>query len=211
MHAQIHSGQHGGTSVAPSPMIAAHQLGRSLSGADAPVRTSDTAWILAALGGATIPCAMLGCMVPGRGNHPRLPPKWSPEQESQYSFANWFRDVLVWSIMTDGDTARKTAAVISQLQASAQEFSRFLPPQTILTGGTINGTPADALTFLTFQLSTRCARLGEEVQFGAVGDLLSLGRGSNERIDTLLTRFESIRMRAAETGGLAAMVDSLGR
>ena len=43
-----------------------------------------------------------------------------------------------------------------------------------------------------FQFSTRYARLvGEEVRLGAVGDLLSFGRESNERIDTLLTRFES--------------------
>jgi hypothetical protein len=50
-----------------------------------------------------------------------------------------------------------------------------------------------------YQLSTR---LGGEVRLGAVGDLSSFGRDSNERIDTLLTRFDSTRMRAAETGGL---------
>ena len=41
------------------------------------------------------------------------------------------------------------------------------------------------------------------MRLGAVGDLLSFGRDANERIDTLLTRFENTRMRAAETGGLA--------
>ena len=123
--------------------------------------------------------------------------------EHQYSFSTWSRDILIWSIATDGDASRKAASVISQLQGSAREFSRTLPPQTILTGGTVNGTQTDPLTFLMYQLSTRFARLGEEVRLGAVGDLLSFGRESNERIDMLLTRFDTTRMRAAETGGLA--------
>ena len=105
--------------------------------------------------------------------------------------------------MADRDAARKTAAVISQLQGSAREFSRSLPPNAILTGGIVNGTPTDPLTFLMFQLSTRYARLGEGARLRAVGDLLSFGRDANERIDTLLTRFENTRMRAVETGGLA--------
>ena len=105
--------------------------------------------------------------------------------------------------MADRDAARKTAAVISQLQGSARELSRSLPPNAILTGGIVNGTPTDPLTFLMFQLSSRYARLGEEVRLGAMGDLLSFGRDAYERIDTLLTRFENARMRAAETGGLA--------
>ena len=131
--------------------------GRSCGNAH--VRTPDSMWILSAIGGASIPCAMLGCMVPGRGNHPRLPPAWSPEMESQYSFTNWSRDVLIWAIMADGDAARKAAAVISQLQGSARELSRSLPPNAILAGGVVNGTPTDPLTFLMFQLSTRYARL----------------------------------------------------
>ena len=174
-------------------MTAGHRDGRSLS---------DSTLMLAAGGGLST-CALVACMVPGRSSHPRLPPAWSPEMEHQYSFSTWSRDILIWSIATDGDASRKAASVISQLQGSAREFSRTLPPQTILTGGTVNGTQTDPLTFLMYQLSTRFARLGEEVRLGAVGDLLSFGRESNERIDMLLTRFDTTRMRAAETGGLA--------
>ena len=78
--------------TAPIPlhsMIAGHlkeTSGRSLSdvSSTASDRKSDSLWIWSAIGGASVPCAMLGCMVPGRGNHPRLPPAWSPEMESQY-------------------------------------------------------------------------------------------------------------------------------
>ena len=87
--------------------------------------------------------------------------------------------------------------------AARREFSRSLPPNAILAGGVVNGTPTDPLTFLMFQVSSRYARLGEEARLRAVGDLLSFGRDANERIDTVLTRFENTRMRAAETGGLA--------
>ena len=37
-------------------------------------RKSESLWIWSAIGGASVPCAMLGCMVPGRGG----PLKWNP-------------------------------------------------------------------------------------------------------------------------------------
>ena len=91
-------------------MTAGRRDGRSLS---------DSTLVLAAGGGLST-CALVACMVPGRSSHPRLPPAWSPEMEHQYSFSTWSRDILIWSIATDGDASRKAASVISQLQGSAR-------------------------------------------------------------------------------------------
>lgn len=111
-------------------MTAGRPTGRSLS--------SST--LLLAAGGGLSTCALVTCMA-GRSSHPRLPPAWSPEMEQQYSFSTWSRDVLIWSIATDGDPSRKAACVISQLQGSAREFSRTPPPQTMLAGGTVKWYP----------------------------------------------------------------------
>ena len=98
----------------------------------------------------------------GTGSGYRTPPAWGPEVAERYPFRHWARDVLVWSILTDLDARRKTAAVILQLRGGAQELVRSLPPQAIIAGGVINGTAVDPMTFLMHALSERYAQLGEE-------------------------------------------------
>ena len=158
---------------------------------------------------AFVPLSVICCMVPGRSNHPRLPPNWSPEQESSYPFAHWSRDVLIWSITSDMDASRKAASVVSVLQGSGRDFARNLPPMTLIQGGRINGVDTDPLTYLMYQLSARFARLGEEVRIGSIGELMTFARQPHERIDLLLQRFESLRIRAQEQGGLALSVPGI--
>ena len=158
---------------------------------------------------AFVPLSVICCMVPGRSNHARLPPNWSPEQESSYPFAHWSRDVLIWSITSDMDASRKAASVVSVLQGSGRDFARNLPPMTLIQGGRTKRVDTDPLTYLMYQLSARFARLGEEVRIGSIGELMTFARQPHEWIDLLLQRFESLRIRAQEQGGLALSVPGI--
>ncbi|CAE8619736.1 unnamed protein product [Polarella glacialis] len=139
----------------------------------------------------------------------RTPPSWGPEMEARYPFRHWSRDVLVWTILTDMDPARKAAAVILQLRGGAEELARGLPPQAIVAGGLINGVQADPMTFLMHSLSERYAQLGEETRLSAIAELMTFQRNGHERIDDLITRFDIIRQRANDQGQMALSVQGL--
>ena len=147
-------------------------------------------------------------------NHPfqpqprnaKLPPQWGPEQEQQYPFSHWSRDILLWSIMSDWDNARKAAGLLSVLTDNAREMARTIPPNVILTGGQINGQAVDGVTYIMFQLATKYGRLGEEQRLDAIQSYLGFDRHSGERIDALLQRFDAAQVRAQEHGGLQLSV-----
>ena len=153
---------------------------------------------------AVAPCCVLGFMHPGFGSsrNPKLPPSWGPELESNYPFAHWSRDVLLWSIMSEWDGGRKAAALLSVLTGNARELARTIPPAVILNGGVINGQAVDSVTFIMHSLAQRYARLGEEQRLEAIQGLLSFDRHSGERIDALLQRFDGARIKAQEHGNL---------
>ena len=78
--------------------------------------------------------ALTGYMFPGSTNTLRTPPAWGPEQEQTYPFRQWFCDVMLWSIATELEPARKAAAVMLNLRGAAREVSRQIPPQAIVDG-----------------------------------------------------------------------------
>ena len=145
----------------------------------------------------------------GTGSGYRTPPSWGPEVAERYPFRHWARDVLVWSILTDLDARRKAAAVILQLRGGAQELVRSLPPQAIIAGGVINGTQVDPMTFLMHALSERYSQLGEETRLSAITELMNFARRGRERIDDLITRFDTIRQRANQEGQMTMSVQGL--
>ena len=132
----------------------------------------------------------------------RAPPPWSPENARNYSFQRWSRDVLIWSIVSELEPARKAALTISRLQGSAAEFAQQLPADRVIGGGMINGQRADPMTWLMHQLYEHYGQLGEEVQLAAMRDLMEFGRRPNERVDELLARFDTVRNRANELANL---------
>ena len=104
-------------------------------------------------------------MFPGAGGNAfRTPPAWGPEQESTYPFRQWSRDVLLWSIASDMEPARKAAAVMLTLRGAARELSRQIPPQAVVAGGLINGVQVDPLTYVMHALQERFGNLGEEIR-----------------------------------------------
>ena len=146
----------------------------------------------------------------GGGSGMRNPPSWGPEMESRYPFRHWSRDVMVWSVLnSDLDSRRKCAAVILQLRGGAQELVRGLPPHAILQGGLINDVAVDPMTFLMHSLSERYSQLGEETRLEAITDIMNFRREGNERIDTLITRFDIVRQRANQQGALALPIQGL--
>ena len=56
------------------------------------------------------------------------------------------------------------------------------------------------MTFLMHALFERYAQLGEETRLAAMTELMTLSRHGQERIDDLLTRFDTIRQRANDQG-----------
>ena len=136
----------------------------------------------------------------------RTPPAWSPERESTYPFQTWAQDLLAWSIVvTDMDAAQQTAAIILQLGGAARELARGMSYQDITQGGMINGQPVDPVTFLLTHLAQQFAPLGEEARLRAISELMQFHRNPGEQIDSMLSRFMTLRFRAGQGGQGMAM------
>ena len=154
--------------------------------------------------------ALLCHMLPAAGGVQRMPPSWDPAMQHRYSFRSWTQDLLIWSIATEMDPARKAALVVMSLRGTAQEYARAIPPQALIQGGHINGVAVDALTFLMHALAERFAALGDELRLTSLTDMFGFERSSPfEKIDELLTRFDITRQRAQEYGQLVISVPGL--
>ena len=149
-------------------------------------------------------------MMPAGGAHQnvsaRMPPSWDPSHEARYSFRSWTHDLLVWSILaTSLDPGQQASAIIIQLGGSARELMRNLSLAEITQGGTINGVHVDPVTYLLSHLAAQYAPLGEESRLQAISELMQFTRQDGERIDALLARFLTLRVRATQGGAGMAM------
>lgn len=85
--------------------------------------------VMAAILTGVVLMSLVGCMMHQGANALRTPPGWGPEQEASYSFRQWSRDVLLWSIASDLEPARKAACVMLVLRGAAKEVARQIPPK----------------------------------------------------------------------------------
>ena len=151
---------------------------------------------------------MLACichMQPGayHGGALKYPPQWGPDMEPRYTFAQWQREVYLWSIANgDMEPHRQCAMLLLQLRGGARELTRDLPDDVILRGAVINGQRADGITYIMNLLAERYAQLGEETRLRSISDMMEFGRRNHESIDDLLVRFEITRSRAQAGGRL---------
>ncbi|CAE7455818.1 unnamed protein product [Symbiodinium natans] len=129
-----------------------------------------------------------------------MPPVWDPSNQAQYPFRRWSHDVLVWSVATEGDPARKAALLCMSLRGSAQELVRTLPPAVLVQGGRVNGAAV---------LAERFSALGEEVRLSAVTELLTFDRQGAESVDNIINRFDVVRQRAHDQGQLVMSITGL--
>ena len=111
------------------------------------------------------------------------------------------QDQLTWSIVaTNMDASQQAAAIVSQLRGAARELVQNFGYQAITNVGVINRVALDPVTYLTTQLATPFAPLGEAVRLSAMSELMSFHRQAHETIDTLLSCFLALRHRVKHVG-----------
>ena len=137
----------------------------------------------------------------------RIPPRYDPANEHNYSFRIYSNDTLHWCMMSDMQPHQQCASIIQRLGGEARELARLMTPQELMNGGQLNGNAVDPVTLLFHALQTRFGPLEEETRMTAVNNLLNFTRRGNERINELLTRFETTRVRAVNEGNFTMSVE----
>ena len=136
----------------------------------------------------------------GRDFNYRIPPAWSPEIESQYSFRAYMTDISLWVLLTDLLPHQQCAAIIMRLGGAAREMARMITPVEMVNGGLRNGVLVDIVTYLLGAIHARFAALEEESRLTTMTEMLAFARKPGESINALLARYETVRQRAAVEG-----------
>ena len=87
----------------------------------------------------------------------------------------------------------QAAAIQLGLQGVAHEVAMSIPPAAITHGAVINGVPVCPVTYLLYILANRFEALEDERIMQSGTSVLDFTRQPNERVDTLLTRFDLAR------------------
>eukprot|EP00438_Fugacium_kawagutii_P024626 Skav212826 [mRNA] locus=scaffold2466:561:3704:- [translate_table: standard] len=132
----------------------------------------------------------------------KTPPAWSHEQSHLYSLRAWISDVILWSAATDLEVERQAAAVALQITGTARDLIREIPAGHLRDGVMEQGGHVTGLMLLCRTLAAHYAPLESEIQTRAMSELMSFSRMSGESCDSSLTRFEVLRHRAAQRGGM---------
>ena len=127
----------------------------------------------------------------------RIPPCWSPDHESTYSFGAYMTDITVWTMLTDLSVSQQCIAIIMRLGGAARQVLRMLTPQELTTGEIVNGVAVDPVTYLHVSLHSIYADIEGESRLGSIADLLTFTRLPGENMNALLTRYDAARQRAA--------------
>ena len=131
----------------------------------------------------------------------RIPPSWSPENESSYSFRAYMTDIALWIMLTDLQPHQQCAAIVMRLGGAAREMARMLTPHEMMHGGppynNPTGPPVDPVTFLLGALHQRFSALEEESRLTCTMEMMAFARKPGENVNSLLSRYETVRQRAA--------------
>lgn len=177
--------------------------------------------------------SLTGCMIPGfqRGNGGRrnhshvgdagppyvgtatlkVPPAWSAERAHWYSLRSWLSDLILWSAATDLEGARQGPVAALQISGAARDLVREIPPN-VLQNGRIDpqtGAHTSGLMVLAETLIQRYAPLDAEVATRSVSELINIRKMQGESTDAFLVRFDVLRNRAANRGGMAVNFSGL--
>ena len=136
------------------------------------------------------------------GTSTRVPPYWSPENVRTHPFAEWVQDLQLWLMSTpELQPFQQASMIILRLGGAAREMCRSLRHDELVRGGIIPGHgQVDPVTYLLHGLQLRFAQLGEESRLTAMTDFMAFRRQDREGIDTMLARFDTMRLRAANVG-----------
>jgi hypothetical protein len=136
----------------------------------------------------------------------RIAPSWGPEKDSEYSFRSYRADVLMWQASTDIEVIRQGPSLVLRLTGGARELMREYDVNLIINGETYydaNGAVASytsGVDYVIRCLQNRYAPLEQEIQIGAISDLFTFTRETNETVDHLLARYDIVRHRAENLG-----------
>ena len=120
-------------------------------------------------------------------------------------------DIALWIMLTDLQPHQQCAAIVMRLGGAAREMARMLTPHEMMHGGPPyndpNGTPVDPVTFLLGALHQRFNALEEENRLTCTMELMAFARKPGENINSLLSRYETVRQRAALEGQFVMSVE----
>ena len=139
----------------------------------------------------------------------KQPPSWSYEDAVNYSLRSWISDIVLWSSATDLETERQGPAVALQIAGCARDLIREIPSQVLRDGQWEQGNHVPGLMVLCGTLAAHYAPLESELQTRAMAELMGFCRLNGESIDSCLTRFDVLRNRANQRGGIVMNVTSL--
>ena len=137
----------------------------------------------------------------------KIAPSWGPERDKQYPFRIFEADVNMWMAATDIDPHRQGPSLALRLTGQAKELVREIDPHMLVQGRDVvddQGQMAhiDGVTELMRQLRRRFAPLDQEAQLYALSMFFSFHRQHHEDTDMVVSRFEIVRHRAMQIGGL---------
>ena len=133
-------------------------------------------------------------------------PSWDPASNHQYSFDQWRRDMMYWSMFTDIDDRKQGPAALMRLGGLAREFAHELNSADIQNGALVDWgdgagpVPTNAVHVLIYSLSKRFEELAVETSIRSINGLWNFSKRQGEAIDMCLSRFEILKKRAGERG-----------
>jgi hypothetical protein len=126
----------------------------------------------------------------------KTPPPWNNIWIDTYPFTKWIRDLGVWATATEVPEERRAGALVLQLGGEAPEKAMGIPPEILMHGdGTLTGTQ-----IVVRMLGAIYAPMDEEIQIHAITQFFHFRRHPTEAIDSLISRFETSRMKVESEG-----------
>ena len=132
----------------------------------------------------------------------KVPPAWSIERNQYYNLRAWISDLVLWSSATDLEPHRLGPIAALQVSGSAKELVREIPPEQLANGVWDGQQQITGLMLLVRTLVQRYAPLEGEASTRAISDFLNFQRLQRESVDAFLVRFDVLRNRAHQRGGL---------
>ena len=109
-------------------------------------------------------------------------------------------DLSIWTLLTDLQPYQQAAAIVMRLQGTAREYARMINPNELMHGGIQNGVHVDPVTYILAGLHARFSPLEEESRLTAMTEMMAFARRPGEPINSVLSRYEIVRQRAALEG-----------
>ena len=145
---------------------------------------------------------------PRRDMHHQIPHVYNPETDRAYSFRRYVPDIGLWGMMTDLSPHQQCAAIITRLQGQAREIANLIPAHEVAAGIlTPDGQHVDPVSNLMGRLAQRFAPFEDEERNEAMLQVWNFARKPHENIDSLTSRFEELRYRAAREGHYATSIE----